>query len=477
MALDFETTKEISIPVNPFERIIGQEEAISIAKMVATQRRHLLLVGPPGTGKSMIAQAIASVLPKPKTEIWICNNQFNAEKPIIEIRGQEQFQSEMPKKMQVGKIIPPNQVPSFVSERLGFRCVRCGGMSSASVSVCPHCGATKFTRNSNKLIEQASSFMEGQKPENNRVYTVRHDISGKEEQIVYERNAEGEIIILTAEDVKKINNQTKATAKKPLVPISRSLFIQVSGASETELLGDVRHDPYGGHPQIGTPNYLRVVPGAIHEAHEGVLYVDELATLGPLQKYILSAMQDKIFPIVGRNPTSSGASVRVEGVPCDFILVGSVNINDMPQIIPPLRSRIRGDGYEVLMNAFMPDTPGNRKKMAQFVAQEILRDGKIPHATKNAVEEVIKEAKNLTKNIDNGNGLTLRLRNLSGIIKLAGDLATLEKSEFIESQHVISALKSARPIEEQIGEKYDSWWKAGAADYGAKTHKPGPETA
>ncbi len=350
-------------------------------------------------------------------------------------------------------------------------------MSSASVSVCPHCGATKFLRNDNKLVEHASAFMEGQKPESNRVYTVRHDLSGKDEQIIYERTAEGEIVVLNADDVRKMNNQNKATAKKPLVPISRSLFVQVSGASETELLGDVRHDPYGGHPQIGTPNYLRVIPGAIHEAHEGVLYVDELATLGVLQKYILSAMQDKMFPIVGRNPTSSGASVRVDGVPCDFILVGSVNINDMAQIIPPLRSRIRGDGYEVLMNAFMPDTPVNRKKMAQFVAQEIIRDGKIPHATKDAVEEIIKEAKNLAKNIDNGNGLTLRLRNLSGIIKLAGDLAILDRSEFITASHVTSALKSARPIEEQIGEKYDSWWKAGAADYGAKSHKPGPETA
>ncbi len=69
------------------------------------------------------------------------------------------------------------------------------------------------------------------------------------------------------------------------------------------------------------------------------------------------------------------------------------------------------------------------------------------------------------------------MRNLSGIIKLAGDLAILDSSAVIEASHVTSALKSARPIEEQISEKYDSWWKAGAADYGAKSHKPGPETA
>ena len=50
--------------------------------------------------------------------------------------------------------------------------------------------------------------------------------------------------------------------------------------------------------------------GAVHEAHEGVLFIDEMATLGDTQRFILTAMQEKKFPITGRNPTSAGASVR-----------------------------------------------------------------------------------------------------------------------------------------------------------------------
>ena len=65
------STAEIQIPSDPLDRVLGQEEAIELAKMAALQRRHLLLVGPPGTGKSMIARALTMNMPKPKQEIWV----------------------------------------------------------------------------------------------------------------------------------------------------------------------------------------------------------------------------------------------------------------------------------------------------------------------------------------------------------------------------------------------------------------------
>lgn len=477
MSKIFDSTKDIIIPKDPFERIIGQDEAISIARIVPKQKRHLLLVGPPGTGKSMIAQAIASVLPKPKQEISVLNNSANTEKPIIEIRSEQQVMSDFIKKIQFGKIVHPSQIPTFVAEKLGFRCKRCGGLSSSTIMNCPHCGSDKYPQNEEKIISELTAQMGVSSPFSPRVYTNRIKSDGKEEQIIYERTPDDQVNILTSADLKKMASANRTIARKIIVPLARSTFIQATAASETELLGDVRHDPYGSHPQIGTPAYTRVIPGAVHEAHEGVLFIDELATLAGLQKYILTAMQDKVFSIVGRNPTSSGASVRVEGAPCDFILVGAANINDLPQLISPLRSRIRGDGYEVLLNHFMPDIPENRTKIAQFVAQEIIRDGKIPNANGDSIEELIKQSRNIAKAIDGVNGLTLRLRNLSGIIKLAGDIAVSENSELIDLNHIKVALKNAKSIEEQIQEKYESWWKAGSADHGFKSTKAGVETA
>ncbi len=474
----FDTTKDIAIPRDPFERIIGQDEAVRIARMVPHQRRHLLLVGPPGTGKSMIAQAISSVLPAPHFEVSVLDNIEIPERPVVEIRDEGRISREKNEEQKVGTEVTPLDVPSFVAERLGFRCRRCAALSPFTDTICPQCGANKAQGST--LFERYGMPPQMAPPpemDRMRVATTRRLPAGRDEVIIYERAVDGRIIMLTQEEMKKAEEMGKKSKRKVIIPLKRSTFVQASGGTETELLGDIRHDPYGGHHQLGTAAYQRVVPGAVHEAHEGVLFIDELSTLGNIQRYILTAMQDKVFPIVGRNPMSSGAAVRVDAVPCDFIFVGATNINDIKHITPPLRSRIRGDGYEVLMNAYMEDTAANEKKLAQFMAQEITKDGKIPHAGYAAVSLVMDEARNIARRVDNAKGLTLRLRNLTGIIKMAGDSAAMEKKESIEKKDVQHAIHESRSIEEKLKERYGNWWATEAADHGVKSEKAGPETA
>jgi ATP-dependent Lon protease len=265
--------------------------------------------------------------------------------------------------------------------------------------------------------------------------------------------------------LEKLDTQKKKAPRKTIIPLSRKNFIVATGASETELLGDVRHDPYGGHAQIGTPPYTRVVAGAIHEAHEGVLFIDEISSLHNIQRFLLTAMQEKKYPIVGRNPQSSGASVRVDDVPCDFVLMGASNINDIPYILPPLRSRIIGNGYELLLQTTMPDTPANCQKLAQFVAQEIKKDGKIPAATLAAVEAVIQEARRRAKKVDTtDDALTLRLRELSGVVRLAGDLAVTENAPLIDEGMIARSIIRSKNIEEQLSERYGSVWNANRSE-------------
>ncbi|MFW9846222.1 MAG: sigma 54-interacting transcriptional regulator, partial [Candidatus Thorarchaeota archaeon] len=222
-----------------------------------------------------------------------------------------------------------------------------------------------------------------------------------------------------------------------LVSWTSKRFVKASGASPVELLGDVEHDPYGSADSLGTEPYLRVIPGAIHEAHEGILYLDEIAALGMFQKHLLSAMQDCIYPIVGRNPHSSGAAVRVDDVPCRFLLFASCNFEDLPMISSPLRSRIRGYGYEVMLDSWMPKTSENESNLVRFIAQTVQEDGRIPHLQGQAVISVLKIAEGIAAKLDNARkAYTLRLRELGGLIRIAGDLAVQDSAELVEPSHV-----------------------------------------
>lgn len=471
----YKNTAEVPIPKDPLEQVIGQDEAVKIAKVAASQKRHLLLVGPPGTGKSMLAQAIALHLPKPTEEISVLHNPEQPERPFVEVRTVEQVRKEDKAAEGLrGKTVSPSEVPAFVSERLGFRCRRCGRLSRASNSSCPNCGSDK------KFESTFANIISDYHPQDKlgkRLSTTRVLEDGREEVIVYEREGE-EVRVIDQKTLEKLDSLKKKKPRKVLVPFNRKNFVVATGASETELLGDVRHDPYGGHQGVGTPPYLRVVPGSIHEAHEGVLFVDEVSSLQYAQRFLFTAMQEKKYPIVGHNPQSAGASVRVDDVPCDFILVAATNINDLQGILPPLRSRIIGNGYEVLLEAYMPATEKNEEKLVQFIAQEIRKDGKIPHASKEAVCEMIEEAKRRAKLWDGqDNSFTLKLRELSGIIRLAGDLAFSNKKSLIDKDDVLLALKRGRNVEEQLQDRYGSVWKAGASEHAREKKTPQKEVS
>jgi len=66
--LNYKTTKDIHVPERIVDQVIGQQHGIDIIKKAANQRRNVLLIGEPGTGKSMIGQALAELLPKEKLQ-------------------------------------------------------------------------------------------------------------------------------------------------------------------------------------------------------------------------------------------------------------------------------------------------------------------------------------------------------------------------------------------------------------------------
>ena len=78
------STKDIKVSSKIYEQIIGQNKALEIVKKAAKQRRNLLLIGDPGTGKSLLGHALAELLPTEKlVDVLSYDNPIDENTPII----------------------------------------------------------------------------------------------------------------------------------------------------------------------------------------------------------------------------------------------------------------------------------------------------------------------------------------------------------------------------------------------------------
>ena len=397
--LQVDSSEEIRVPDRLVDQVIGQDHARDIVLKAAKQRRHVMMIGSPGTGKSMLAKAMSQLLPKEELQdVLVYHNPDDGNEP--KVRTVPAAKGEQIVEAHKEEARKRNQMKSFlmwiiIAVVFGYAILIIGrpliGIIAAGVI---YLAFRYMSRGSDAMVPNLL-----------------------------------------------VNNADQQVAP----------FEDATGAHAGALLGDVRHDPFqsGG---METPSHDRVEAGGIHKANKGVLFVDEINTLDiRSQQKLMTAIQEGEFAITGQSERSSGAMVQTEPVPTDFIMVAAGNLDAMENMHPALRSRIKGYGYEVYMDDTIEDSPEMRRKYARFVAQEVANDGRLPPFTAEAIEELILEAQRRSGRKQH---LSLKFRDLGGLIRVAGDIARAEDRDHTTREDVLQAKARSRSIEQQLADDY-----------------------
>jgi Lon-like ATP-dependent protease len=467
----FEDTSQISVPDDFIERVVFQDRAKRAIRKIAQNKGHILMVGKPGTGKSMLADMFKELLQKS------LGDYLKSKDAIVAYPGKDRnhirIAYESPMKMDrllaklnraiesarasVDEFSLSDQIQSARKAKIGLVVTALAAVA-AGVFFPPAFIAAG-------LSGLGAIFMYMQ--ENNHK---------AQEKIQREANVDRK------NTVKHLWDMVPEVLYDP--EKDKDLMARVSEPDARNMKGGFRHDPYQSG-NLETPAHKRAYLGA--HAKYPIIYIDELKTLikAGYMADLLEIMQNKRYILEGGKNTGSGAADRSENyLKADNIIVACCNHDTLNYLQEEgggaFLSRIEDRGEIIQMESAVPETEENIRQVAQYIKQEIRnlagefraswgevirQEGyesvkkrseyifgkRLPEEfrleerefSRAAVLEIIKELRCRSADAK----LSCILRPINGIIKSAEFEAIFENSPLVEAGHVSRALREHLSLE------------------------------
>ncbi len=474
----FGNTSEIKIPEDPIEKVIFQSKAKDAIRKIAQNKGHMLMVGRPGTGKSLLANMFQEVL-----DVSL-GDYIRPKEAIVAYPGKDdnhvRFAYGVPETIdrQIEKItenieLAKNNIEPFSLKEQIQSVLKLRNILLALTIISLGVGVffpQAFIITGLTGIGAIFMFMQAN---NHKV----------QEKIQQESHAGRK------NEVKHLGDMIPEILYDPRK--DTDLMVCVSEPDSRNMKGGFRHDPYQSG-NLQTPIHKRTYLGA--HAKSPIIYIDELKTLvnAGYMSSLLEVMQNKEYILEGGKNTGSGAADRAENsLKAENIIIACCNHDTLAYLQKEgdgaFLSRIEDKGEVIQMDSSVPESPETIVQVAQYIKQEIIsieKDfqttwGEVIEAegydgvkkrsekifgknlpsdykleardfSKDAVTEIIKE---LRCRASDGK-LSALLRPVNGIIKAAEHEAILENSPYVNSGHVKKALDEHLSLEGALKMEY-----------------------
>ncbi|MBI5056866.1 MAG: ATP-binding protein [Nitrospirae bacterium] len=473
----FKDTSQVKIPDDPIERVVFQDKAKKAIRKIAQNKGHLLLVGKPGTGKSLLADLFNSVIDKS------LGDYIRPKESIVAYPGKDQNHMRI-------AYAEPEKVENFIS----------------MVN-----NAIEDAKNSFEDFSLESQIKSVSKVKTILLWTtgvsVVAGIFFPPAFVITGISGIGAIFMFMQENNHKVQEKIqqemqhgKSVNAKHLTDMvpeilhdprkDTNLMIRISEPNSKNMKGGFRHDPYQSG-NLHTPIHKRAYIGA--HAKAPIIYIDELKTLikEGYMPGLLEIMQNKKYILEGGSNTGSGAADRTENyLRADNIVIACCNHDTLKYLQEEgdgaFLSRIEDKGEIIHMESAVPETRENIAQVVQYIKQEIDNLGrefentwgavmekeghtgvrrrceqiygkklpldyklKVREFTSDAVAEIVKELRCRSSD----GKLSCILRPVNGIIKTAELEAISGNSDLVEPRHVRSALAEHLSLEGAISKE------------------------